>query len=164
MRAGAPLKFPTDTVAINKLVPDFDKYKGLTPDFGRMEPTMSDPSVQQQYGMVVGIPNAKQVNALETLNLRGERSVTCKKECDAATGALPSQLPAACEKFRKHPDALERAAELDKQYGRNPDTQGHAAVLRADVVQGRLRREGHALHRRRRREVRDGCRARWIPR
>src|SRR5215831_12242880 len=80
MRAGAPLKFPTDTLAINKLVPDFDKYKGQTPDYGRMEATMSDPSVQQQYGMVAGIPNAGQVNALETLNIRGERSVSCKKE------------------------------------------------------------------------------------
>src|SRR5687768_6572124 len=33
VRAGAPLKFPTDTVAIKKIVKDFDKYKGLTPDF-----------------------------------------------------------------------------------------------------------------------------------
>ncbi len=122
VRAGAPLKFPTDTVAINKVVPDFDKYQGLSPDFGRMEPTMSDPSVQQQYGMLVGTPNAKQVNALETLNLRGERSVTCKKECDAATGALPSSCPKECDTFRKYPDAIERAAELDKQYGKNPDT------------------------------------------
>ncbi len=48
-----------------------------------MEPTQSDPSVQQQYGMVVGMPNAGQVNALSTLNLRGERSVTCQAECDA---------------------------------------------------------------------------------
>src|SRR5882762_4962491 len=28
VRAGAAMKFPTDTVAISKLVPDFDKYKG----------------------------------------------------------------------------------------------------------------------------------------
>jgi Asp-tRNA(Asn)/Glu-tRNA(Gln) amidotransferase A subunit family amidase len=122
LRAGAPLKFPTDTVAISSILPDFDKYKGLAPDYGRMEPTMSDPAVQQQYGMVVGIPNAKQVNALETLNIRGERSVSCKKECDAATGPLPGHCPASCDAFRHYPDALERAAELDKQYGRNPDT------------------------------------------
>lgn len=121
-RAGAPLKFPTDTVSITTLVPDFDKYKGLPPDFGRMESTMSNPAVQQQYGMVVGIANAKQVNALETLNLRGERSVSCKKECDAATGALPSHCPAACDSFRRYPDALERAAGLDKQFGTKPDT------------------------------------------
>jgi amidase len=122
VRAGAPLKFPTDTVALSKLVPDFDKYKGQTPDYGRMEPTMSDPSVQQQYGMIVGIPNAGQVNALETLNLRGERSVTCKKECDAANGELPSHCPAECDAFRRYPDAIERAAQLDAEYGKTPDT------------------------------------------
>jgi Asp-tRNA(Asn)/Glu-tRNA(Gln) amidotransferase A subunit family amidase len=123
-RAGASLKFPTETLAITKLVPDFDKYQGLSPDFGRMEPTMSDPSVYQQYGMVAGIANAGQVNALETLNIRGERSVTCKGKFDAhpSTGPLPKDAPAGCEEFRKQPDALERAAELDKQYGRNPDT------------------------------------------
>src|SRR5712671_3554140 len=97
MRAGAPLKFPTDTLAINKLVPEFDKYKGQSPDYGRMEPTMSDPTVQQQFGMVVGIPKAGQVNSLETLNIRGERSVSCKKECDARTGSLPASCPKECD-------------------------------------------------------------------
>jgi amidase len=122
MRNGAQLKFPTETVSIKQVVPDFNKYKGLTPDFGRMEPTMSNPAVMQQYGMVVGIPNSKQVNALETLNLRGERSVSCKAECDVPTGALPASCPAACDKFRKYPDALEYAAQLDQKYGQNPDT------------------------------------------
>ena len=84
---------------------------------------MSDPSVQAQAGMRVGIPNAGQLNALETLNIRGERSVTCKGAFDAhpSTGPLPPGAPAECEAFRKQPDALERAAELDAQYGRNPD-------------------------------------------
>ena len=123
VRAGVPVKFPTDTVAITKLVPDFDQYKGLSPDFGRMEPTVSNPAVQQQIGMVVGIPNAGQVNALETLNIRGERSVTCKGKFDAhpSTGPLPKDAPAGCEQFRQQPDALERAAELDKMFGKNPD-------------------------------------------
>jgi amidase len=123
-RAGEPLTFPVETVAVTDVVPDFDRYKGPPPDFGRMEPTMSDPTVQQQYGMVVGIPNARQVNALETLNLRGERSVTCSAECDApvSSGALPSHCPATCDSFRRHPDALERARQLDRQYGMNPDT------------------------------------------
>lgn len=122
VRAGVPLQFPAETIAISKVVPDFNKYKGLSPDFGRMEATISDPSVMQQYGMVVGIPGVKQVNALETLNLRGERSVSCKAECDAASGALPAKCPAACDTFRKYPDALEYAADLDKKYGKNPDT------------------------------------------
>jgi len=122
-RAGSPLKFPTQTVAITKVVPDYDQYKGLPIEFGRMEPTSSDPSVQQQYGMRVGIPEAGQLNALETLNIRGERSVTCKGDFDKAPGAgpLPPGAPAVCEEFRKMPDALERADELDKQYGKKPD-------------------------------------------
>ena len=123
VRAGAPLKFPTATVAIGDLAPSFASYKGDAPDFGRMEPTASDPTVMQQFGMVSGIPNAGQVNALETLNIRGERSVTCKGEFDKApsAGALPAGAPAECEEFRKQPDALERAIELDRLYGRNPD-------------------------------------------
>ena len=88
-----------------------------------MEPTSSDPAVQQQYGMTIGTPNSGKVNALGTINLRGERSVTCKGDRDKApsAGALPAGSPAVCDEFRKQPDALERAAELDRQYGRNPD-------------------------------------------
>ena len=73
--------------------------------------------------MRVGIHSAGQLNALATLNIRGERSVTCKGPLDAhpSTGPLPAGAPAACEEFRKQPDALERAAELDAQYGRGPD-------------------------------------------
>ena len=125
IRVGSPLKFPTATVAISTLRPNFDQYAGPPIEFGRMEPTASDPSVQQQYGMTVGIPNAGQLNALGTLNLRGERSVTCKGDRDRrpSDGPLPPGSPAVCEEFRKQPDALERAAELDAQYGRNPDLQ-----------------------------------------
>lgn len=127
VRAGVPISFPTRSVAITKLFPDFQNYVGYRPDYGRMEPTMSDPTVHQQYGMVVGIPNAGQVNALETLNLRGERSVTCKGSFDAhpSTGPLPAGAPAVCEKFRQQPDALEYAAQLDTEYGRNPDLKKH---------------------------------------
>jgi amidase len=123
VRAGAPLKFPAETVAVSTILPNFSEYKGLPIEYGRMEPTQSDPGVQQQYGMLVGMSNAGQVNALSTLNLRGERSVSCKAKCDLhpSKGALPKSCPAACEAFRKQPDALERAAELDAQYGRNPD-------------------------------------------
>jgi len=123
VRAGAPIRFPTATVAISALLPDFDRYVGPPIELGRMEPTASDPSVQQQYGMTVGMPDAGQVNALATLNLRGERSVTCKGERDAhpSSGPLPPGSPAVCEAFRRQPDALERAAELDAQYGRAPD-------------------------------------------
>src|SRR3954447_23916968 len=118
VRAGAPLKFPTATVKASTLLPDLDKYTGPPIEFGRMEATASDPAVQQQYGMLVGMPNAGQVNALSTLNIRGERSVTCKGDFDKASGPLPAGAPAVCEEFRKMPDALERAAALDSQYGR----------------------------------------------
>ncbi|MEE2840754.1 MAG: amidase family protein [Acidobacteriota bacterium] len=121
--AGAPLEFPTETVAISSLLPDYGEYRGTPLDFGRMETTISDENVWQQFGMRVGIANAGQLNALETINIRGERSVTCKGEFDAhpSTGPLPAGAPQGCEEFRQLPDALERAAELDAQYGNNPD-------------------------------------------
>jgi Asp-tRNA(Asn)/Glu-tRNA(Gln) amidotransferase A subunit family amidase len=123
VRAGAPLVFPTKTVPVSKVLPDFDQYQGLPIEFGRLEATISDPSVKQQFGMRIGIANAGQLNALETLNIRGERSVTCKAKCDThpSKGALPASCPKACDAFRKQPDALERAAELDAQYGSKPD-------------------------------------------
>jgi Asp-tRNA(Asn)/Glu-tRNA(Gln) amidotransferase A subunit family amidase len=123
VRAGSPLVFPSSTVTVSSILPNFDQYVGLPIEYGRMEATVSDSSVQQQYGMVVGISNAGQVNALSTLNLRGERSVSCKAECDTAPshGPLPKSCPQACDEFRKQPDALEYAAQLDAQYGRKPD-------------------------------------------
>ena len=123
VRGGAPLKFPTQTVKASELLPDLDKYKGPPLEFGRMEATASDPSVQQQFGLTVGKPDAGQVNALATLNIRGERSVTCRGDFDLhpSKGPLPKGAPPVCEYFRHLPDALERAAELDAAYGRNPD-------------------------------------------
>jgi amidase len=123
VRAKTPLRFPTETVKASTILPDLDKYKGTPLEFGRMEPTASDPSVHQQYGMIVGQPNAGQVNAIGTFNIRGERSVTCKGEYDLhpSKGPLPKGAPPVCEFFRQQPDALERAAALDAQYGRNPD-------------------------------------------
>ena len=123
VRAGAPLTFPIQTTKASTIFPDLDQYRGKPLDYGRMEPTISDPSVAAQMGMRVGIPNAGQLNALETINIRGERSVTCRGAFDAhpSSGPLPAGAPARCEAFRQQPDALERAAELDAQYGRNPD-------------------------------------------
>ncbi|MEQ1948683.1 MAG: amidase family protein [Bryobacteraceae bacterium] len=121
VRAGSPIKFPTETVGIASLVPNFDQYAGAPLEFGRMEATATDPGVQQQYGMTIGTPNSGQINALATLNIRGERSVTCKGDRDKKDGPLPAGAPAVCNELRKLPDALERASELDSQYGRNPD-------------------------------------------
>ncbi|MGQ0522301.1 MAG: amidase family protein [Betaproteobacteria bacterium] len=123
VRGGAPLRFPTQTLKADTLLPDLDRYQGPPLEFGRMEPTASDPSVRQQFGMIVGIPEAGQVNALATLNIRGERSVTCRGDYDRhpSEGPLPPDAPAVCEIFCQQPDALEQAAALDAQYGRNPD-------------------------------------------
>ncbi len=110
-------------VAATTQLPSGDPRKTPPIEFGRMEPTASDPAVKQQYGMLVGIPNAGQLRALGMINIRGERSVTCKGDFDThpSKGALPAGAPAVCEEFRKQPDAVERGAELDAQYGRNPD-------------------------------------------
>jgi amidase len=123
IRGGAPIRFPTQTLKASAMLPDLDKYAGPPLEFGRMEPTASDPSVHQQFGMIVGIPNAGQVNALGTINIRGERSVTCRGDFDRhpAQGPLPPGAPPVCETFRQQPDALERAAELDAEYGTNPN-------------------------------------------
>lgn len=125
VRAGVPLRFPTHTVRASTIFPHLDQYRGLPLDYGRMEHTVSDPEVQAQMGMRVGMPDAGQLNALETLNIRGERSVTCKGVYDAhpSTGPLPMDAPPPCDAFRRQPDALERAAELDARYGNRPDLQ-----------------------------------------
>ena len=122
-RATVPLQFPTQTVAAATFLPELDQYEGTPLEYGRMEPTRSDPSVYQQFGMLVGMPDAGQVNALGTLNIRGERSVTCRGDFDRhpSAGPLPPGAPPACEVFRHHPDALERAMELDAAYGTAPD-------------------------------------------
>jgi Asp-tRNA(Asn)/Glu-tRNA(Gln) amidotransferase A subunit family amidase len=123
VRAGSRLVFPTKTVSAATIFPDLDQYKGLPLEYGRMERTVSDPTVFAQMGMRVGIPDAHQLNALETLNIRGERSVTCKGAYDAppSAGPLPPGAPPGCENFRRQPDALEQAAALDAKYGANPD-------------------------------------------
>jgi amidase len=123
VRAMAPLGFPTETVKALAILPDLDRYRGPPIEFGRMEATASDPAVQQQYGMIAGRPDAGQLNALGTLNIRGERSVTWRGDFDRhpSEGPLPPAAPPVCEMFRRLPDALERATELDALYGRNPD-------------------------------------------
>jgi Asp-tRNA(Asn)/Glu-tRNA(Gln) amidotransferase A subunit family amidase len=123
MRAGRPLVFPTQTVKASDVLANLDRYNGPPLEFGRMEPTASDPNVQQQFGMIAGVPNGTQLNALAILNIRGERSVTCRGDFDRHPddGPLPPDAPPVCEIFRRFPDALERAAELDATYGQTPD-------------------------------------------
>ncbi len=123
MRAQAPLRFPTATVKASTVLPDLDTSTGPPLEYGRMEATASDPAVQQQCGMIVGLPHAGQVNALATLHIRGERSVPCRGDFDrqVSAGPLPPGAPPVGEMCRRLPDALEHAAELDATYGRHPD-------------------------------------------
>lgn len=138
VRAMAALAFPSQTLKASSLLPELDRYSGPALEFGRMEPTASDPSVAQQFGMIVGMPEAGQLNALATLNIRGERSVTCRGDYDRhpSAGPLPAGAPAVCEVFRGQPDALEQAAALDAAYGRNPDLEKNAYVRRRFFLQG----------------------------
>src|SRR5262245_11938360 len=82
MRAGMPLRFPTEAVKASPILPGLDRHRGPPLEFGRMEATASDSSVAQQYGMIAGRSDAGQLNALATLNIRGERSVTCRGDFD----------------------------------------------------------------------------------
>ena len=52
--------------------------------------------------------------ALGDVQSRVRRAPVVRRRCRRAA-------PPACEEFRQQPDALERAAELDAQYGSNPD-------------------------------------------
>ena len=156
VRAGAPIKFPTETIAISTLLPDFDQYAGPPIEFGRMEPTASDPAVQQQYGMTVGIPNSGQVNALGTLNLRGERSVTCKGDRDKAPSAGPAARRIAAG-VRRIPQAAGCAgARRGTRRAIRPQSRSarDADVLHSVFVQGSVRHQRHAQRRRRRRPLR----------
>src|SRR5437870_3578241 len=45
VRAGKPLEFPAQTIPASNIYPDLDRYAGLPLEFGRMQPTASDPSV-----------------------------------------------------------------------------------------------------------------------
>lgn len=123
VRGGEELRFPTRTVPAGRFFPDLDQYRGVPFEYGHMAPTASAPHASQQYGMVTGIPDGDQLNALSTLNIRGERSVTCWGEFDRHPddGPLPPGAPAVCEILRRLPDALEQAAAMDAANGSNPD-------------------------------------------
>src|SRR5689334_15162055 len=58
VRAGSRVTFPTSTMAVSSVLPKIEEYVGTPLDFGRMEVTMSDPDVQQKYGMIACLANA----------------------------------------------------------------------------------------------------------
>ena len=114
---------PTDGSDPMNHFPDVAKYTGTLLQPGVMQATISDPAKLQTYGYIRGVKNAGQLRSLSTVNIRGERSATCKATCDLhpSKGPLPSSCNQSCEAFRAQPDGLERARELDRQFGANPD-------------------------------------------
>ena len=158
VRAGAPITFPTTTVPVAKVFPDFSEYAGRPFEFGRMEPTISDPSVQQQFGMRVGIPNAGQIE-------RARDAQHSRRALDHLQGRLRSGAvgrPAATRRaarVRSVPEATGRT-RARRGAGRairsQPRSDQAADVLRRVLAQELVRREGHARHRRQRRQLRDG--------
>ncbi|HEY3224649.1 MAG TPA: amidase [Pseudolabrys sp.] len=114
---------PNDASDAKNFFPDIAKYTGTPLQPGVMQATVSDPAKQQTYGYIRGVKNAGQLRSLSTVNIRGERSATCKATCDLhpSKGPLPGGCSPACEAFRAQPDGLERARELDRQFGANPN-------------------------------------------
>ncbi len=90
VRGQAPLRFPTETVKAADVLPDLDQYRGPPLEFGRMEPTASDAAAQQQFGMIAGIKNGTQLNALATLN----RPPGAPPWAGTGSGLRPPPLPA----------------------------------------------------------------------
>jgi amidase len=114
---------PNDTSDPQNHFPDAAKYTGTPLQPGVMQATISDPAKLQIYGTIRGVKNSGQLRSLSTVNIRGERCATCKGHCDLhpSKGPLPSGCNPACEVFRAQPDGLERAQELDRQFGAKPN-------------------------------------------
>ena len=156
VRALAPLRFPTATVRASSILPDIDKYRGKPLEFGRMEATASDPSVQQQYGMIAGIPDGRPTEraghaqhpwrAVGHLPRRVRPSSvagTVAARCAAGVRDVP---PIARRARTRRRTRLALRAEARPRR--------HADVRRRVLVQGPVRHQGHAHHRRRRRALR----------
>jgi amidase len=114
---------PNDASDPKSFFPDVAKYTGTPLQPGVLQATISDPAKQQTYGYIRGVKNAGQLRSLSTVNIRGERSATCNATCDLqpSKGPLPGHCSQTCETFRAQPDGIERARELDRRFGANPN-------------------------------------------
>ena len=123
-RRRARCKFPTQTVKASTILPDLDKYKGPPLEFGRMEATASKPDVQQQFGMIVGIPNAGQLNAhrhaqhprraLGHLLGRVRQASVARARCRRTRRRSASSSASSPTRWSAPPSST-------RQFGRNPD-------------------------------------------
>ena len=103
---------------------DGDPKKTPPIEFGRMEPTASDPG--GAAAVRHGRRHPQRRAAARAGHAQHPRRALRHLQGRSSTGIrrrapLPAGAPAVCEELRKLPDALERAAELDAQFGRNPD-------------------------------------------
>ena len=124
VRAGSPLKFPTQTVKASTILPDLDKYKGPPLEFGRMEATASKPDVPQQFGMIVGIPNAGQLNAHRHAQHPRRALGHLLGRVRQASVARPVAAAARrrCARFSaSSPTRWSAPPNWTRQFGRNPD-------------------------------------------
>src|SRR5208283_4425629 len=149
VRVMEPLRFPTETVKASAILPDIEKYKGPPLEFGRMEATASDPSVQQQYGMIAGKPDAGQLNALATLNLRGELPRRFRPA--PFRGALAARRAAGLRGVSQTPRRARTRRRARRHIRAQSRSRKAADVRRRLLVQGPVRHQGHAHDRRGRR-------------
>ncbi len=121
-----------------------------------MEATASDPDVQQQYGMTVGIPNAGQVNAHrhDQHPRRAVGDLQGRLGHAAVDRPLPAGARRSARSSRKHAGRARAGRRARRPVRPEPGPGGAADVLRPVLVQGSVRHEGHAVDRRRRRALR----------
>jgi hypothetical protein len=122
IRGKTPIRFPTQTVKASAILPDLDKYTGPPLEFGRMEPTASDPSVQQQFGMIVGIPNAGQV----TPSGRSTSAASGRSPAGVTSTAIPrrDRCPPA------HPRSARRSGASPMRWSARPNSTRNTAGTR----------------------------------
>ena len=109
VRAGTPLTFPTQTVAgLDGACRTSTSTRACRSSSAAWNRPCRIRACSSSSACASAFPNAGQLNALETLNIRGERSVTCKGEFDAhrPAGPLPTGAPAG---LRRVPQAARRA-------------------------------------------------------
>ena len=93
----------------------------------RVRPHGADASPTRACSSSSACASASRTRGRSTRSRRSTSAASARSPARAtydrapSAGPLPPGAPPECEEFRQQPDALERAAELDAQYGRNPD-------------------------------------------
>ena len=123
MRAGAPLLFPHEDHGRFEFSTESGSVCGTA---ARVRPNGGDRiGSQRQTAVRHGRRHSQRGPTQRVRNAEYSRRtlghVQRQVRCTARGRRFPQDAPAACEKFRQQPDALELAAELDAQYGRSPD-------------------------------------------